>query len=358
MAQPNTGDSVPTPDPVIVKRLGYIKLLHGQAVEQSYLPAPFNFVSLLALHDVLEYFVILCIQHADPAIDLSQPLSANLRKVKAPDGGLLSCRDALERISVDRNKFKHQGNIPGFDQIENARHDAERFLTANCIRVFGAEYADISMLHIVPQQTVRERLQASRASADAGQIAEAMADVAIAFHELVDSWGSGKRVSNSSSKRASLVFNAEEARIGRRKRLDVYMKPRDGDTASAFSQMLVETRRAFEEMDQEVEALRHVMRLQVAGIDMARYVRFDMLTPEANVYFGGKVEAHHRSGQYHYTSENYDFCESFVIDSALRLVATDFAIWTPETFGDAARADEAMKANGGPLPDGWGVESP
>ena len=52
----------------------------------------------------------------------------------------------------------------------------------------------------------------------------------------------------------------------------VYLTPRDGDVARAFSQMLTETRRAFEQMDEELEAVRNAMRLQVAGIDMPRYV--------------------------------------------------------------------------------------
>jgi hypothetical protein len=70
-------------------------------------------------------------------------------------------------------------------------------------------------------------LEAGNPSAAVGEIADAMAEVAIAFHELIDSWGRGKRVSSSSFKRASLVFNEEEARIGHRNRLDVYINPRD-----------------------------------------------------------------------------------------------------------------------------------
>jgi hypothetical protein len=110
-----------------------------------------------------------------------------------------------------------------------------------------------------------------------------------------------------------------------RKILDVYIKPRDGDTARAFSQLLTETRRAFEETDKELEALRHAMRLQVAGVDMARYARFDMLAPGVSRQFGGRYEARPVVGEYQYTPENYAFCEGFVIDSALRLAAGDFA---------------------------------
>jgi hypothetical protein len=76
-----------------------------------------------------------------------------------------------------------------------------RCCSSNRIWFFGIEYADISMLHIVPQTTVRDRLQAARAEADGDRIAEAMAEVAIAFRELVDSWERGERFSHASLKR-------------------------------------------------------------------------------------------------------------------------------------------------------------
>lgn len=52
--------------------------------------------------------------------------------------------------------------------------------------------------------------------------------------------------------------------------------------------------------------LRRVLRVQVAGLDMARYTRFSMLTPDVGMEFGGKLCAVYRDGQYHYSTENYD----------------------------------------------------
>jgi hypothetical protein len=44
MSQP-TSQTIPVPSALTMKRLGYIRLLHGQAVEQSHQPAPLNFTS-------------------------------------------------------------------------------------------------------------------------------------------------------------------------------------------------------------------------------------------------------------------------------------------------------------------------
>ena len=347
MSQPS--EAIPSPNPVIMKRLGYIKLLHDQAIGQSYLPSPLNFASVLAMHDVLEYFIILAVQHVDPSIDLKQPLRENVKKLKAPDGKPLSCRDGLERITVDRNAFKHQGNIPGLEQIESARHDTQRFLDANCPRFFGVDYSDVSMLHIVPQTEVLDELKLGRAAVD--DLRKAMEHVAFAFFRLIDAWGRGKRLYMSRPGRSFALADSEDHR--RSPNMRVWLTPRDSNTKGAFEALTSTVKRQFEEVDKEIASLRQVIRIQMAGLDTARYIRFAMLAPAVSYDFEGELEAQHLGGQYHYTEENYAFCESFVIDSALRLAESDFSLWTPETFGDAARADEAMKENGGTIPEGW-----
>ncbi len=53
----------------------------------------------------------------------------------------------------------------------------------------------------------------------------------------------------------------------------------------------------------------------------------------------------------HYTPENYDLCEMFVVDSALRIGQGDFSLWMPQTYGNLDRTTAAMAANGGCLLD-------
>jgi len=351
MKQPE--EPMRTPDAAIMKRLGYVRLLFDQAVSQSYAPPPLGFSSVLAFHDVMEFFFVIAVDHAgaNQGINLRDAFVDNAKRLRSAEGGRMSCLDAVSRIGHDRNGFKHNGSIPGPDQIEGARRGATRFLEMNCPRFFGVDFDAISMLHIVPQEEVRARLTAARAAVDADDLRTAMAEVAIAFHRVLSDWGDGKRIGTGSSSETLYLSPYDDYRA--RRSISPWYQARDNDAKQAISALVSSVTSAFEETDKELATLRRVLRVQVAGLDMARYARFAMLTPDVDMQFGGELYAVHLDGQYHYSAENYDFCESFVVDSALRLGVTDFSMWTPETFGDAQRAQEAMEANGGKLPEGW-----
>jgi hypothetical protein len=92
------------------------------------------------------------------------------------------------------------------------------------------------------------------------------------------------------------------------------------------------------------------MRVQVSGVDMQRYLRFAMLVPRVSVSMGGHRSTAPTAGQFHYTPDNYTFCEMFVIDSALRLGEGYFDMSIPQTYGDWDRAQAAMDSNGGQRP--------
>jgi hypothetical protein len=105
---------------------------------------------------VCELFFILAVNHvgADQGIDLGHPFSTNLKKLRAPDGKLMSNRDAVANLADYRDALKPRGALPGPEQLEIARHDAARFLTTNCPRFFGMKFTEISLFHVVPQTGV------------------------------------------------------------------------------------------------------------------------------------------------------------------------------------------------------------
>jgi hypothetical protein len=225
MTQPSGAPLViPTPDATIMKRLGYIRLLFQQAVAQSRAPAPLNFSSVLAFHDVLEYFFIVAVAHlGNPlSLDLGKPFAVNVTKLRAPDGNQLTSLDVIRRIGIVRNGFKHQGAIPGPDQVEEARRDATTFLEGNCRRLFAVDFTEISMLHIVPQDGVRDRLKAGRGAADAGDLKAAMAEVALAFDQLLVGWGQRKYVPASSH--LTDAFSLEGNRYRPRRRIETFLR--------------------------------------------------------------------------------------------------------------------------------------
>ncbi|MFI2652533.1 hypothetical protein [Micromonospora fulviviridis] len=342
---------VPVPDATIMKRLGYIRLLHHQAVTQSHAPAPLNFSSVLALHDVLEYFFIVALAHLGNrhGLDLKSPFVENAKKFRAPDGGRLFGLDGVHRIGHDRNGFKHNGSVPGVDQVEQARRDAATFLEGNCPRLFGLEFTDISMLHIVPQEPVREHLQAGRTAADNGQLDDAMAEVAMAFDQLIADWGRGKYLPGSAFLTETFSLQAAWSRPNRR--VEAFPTPSDQGVRSAMSGLASSVKEALEGVDKELETIRNVLRIQISGVEMAQYARFAMIAPEISMSMNGDRRAAHSSGEFHYTRDNYDFCEMFVMESALRIGLRDFRYWMPQTYGDWDRAKAAMGANGGRLPE-------
>jgi len=335
-----------------MKRLGYIRLLYQQAVTQSHSPAPLNFSSVLSFHDVLEYFFIVAVDHlGNPqGLSLGEKFVTNIRKLRAPDGDPPSSIQVINRIGDVRNRFKHHGSIPGPEQVEDARRDATMFLEGNCRRLFGIEFSDISMVHIVPQDPVRNHLVAGRSAADADDLPAAMAEVALAFDRLISDWAHRKYVPGTAFQKEAFLLDASSYRPPRR-RIETFPGPSDEKIRQATSSLASSVKSAFAEVDKELETVRDLLRAQIAGIDMGGYVRFSMIAPRISVAHGGHRSALHGRGKLHYTSENYDLCEMFVVDSALRIGHRDFKLWMPETDGDWDQAREAMAANGGRLPD-------
>lgn len=345
----DTDTEISRPDESIMKRLGYIRVLHQQAIAQSFAPAPLNFSAVLALHDVMEYFFIVAVAHLGnkEGIDLKRPFSDNIGKLHAPDGKPLSGLDAVRRVSHERNGFKHNGSIPGPEQVEHARRDVNMFLEGNCQRIFGIEFSGISLLHIVPQDAVRGHLEAGSAAADEGDVKTGMGELALAFRKLMDGWSRDKYLPGTSFRTERFDLRAS---YPRRRRID-YMSSSDPKVRDGVGRLASAVQKEFEEIDKRMETIRHVQRLQIAGIDMAGYARFAMIAPDISESMNGHLEPIDTAGQFHYTAENYDFCEMFVVDAALRIGRHDFELWMPRTFGDYDRAKAAMEANGGRLPD-------
>ena len=81
-----------------------------------------------------------------------------------------------------------------------------------------------------------------------------------------------------------------------------------------------------EDVDKQLETMRRVLRIQITGVDMTSYIRFAMITPEIGISVNGHRYPVDKEGQLHYTPENYDLCEMFVVNSALQIGQNDFKL--------------------------------
>jgi hypothetical protein len=118
--------TTPSLEPQIMKRLAFIRLLYQQGVDQSSLPEPLTFTSVLAFHDAVELFLVLAGEHlgANPPEHLPfMKYWTELHPNKLAGGVELSGKVGMDRLNRIRNGFKHAGTMPGLAAIEQARAD-------------------------------------------------------------------------------------------------------------------------------------------------------------------------------------------------------------------------------------------
>lgn len=143
MTQPQPAD--------VVERLGYIRFLHQNGIDQARRPHPMSSAAILSFHDAVELFYVLALDHMAVQVDPKTPFEAYWRELAkvVPN---LSGRRGMERLNKVRVNLKHHGSIPGTQQVADARTDVDAFLAANTQAVFGMDYDTVTMADVVPQK--------------------------------------------------------------------------------------------------------------------------------------------------------------------------------------------------------------
>ena len=111
----------PTISPQTMSRLGFIRMLYQQGVNQSQAPEPLNAKCVLSLHDTTELFLVLAAEHL--RISLPKYMSFMdywklLDPAKQPAGVKLTSEQQMNRLNDLRNALKHHGTQPSFAAIQ------------------------------------------------------------------------------------------------------------------------------------------------------------------------------------------------------------------------------------------------
>ena len=73
MTQPQPAD--------VVERLGYIRFLHQNGIDQARRPHPMSSAAILSFHDAVELFYVLALDHMAVQVDLKTPFEAYWREL-------------------------------------------------------------------------------------------------------------------------------------------------------------------------------------------------------------------------------------------------------------------------------------
>jgi hypothetical protein len=325
-SDPDSLPAMDTPGPVpsdlhvsTMQRLAFIRYLYATAVEQSRQPGPVAALAVLTLHDAVELFLQLAAEHtnANPG---KRPEFGDyfgvINKELAPRA--LFQQGAMTRLNNARVALKHYGNLSSRLVVEQLRGDVTRFFEDNVPLIFGLDYHSISLVDLIACDAARESLKTASDHLNAGDTAEAMEPIAIAFAQLVDDYEAKVEARyNRSPVLFGGSFNIEAGfMLGRHRDLHATRQQND------FEDTVLKI----------VTKLQDAIKPLALGLDYRRFARFHLLSPTVLRMFDGSYQTIVMQGMrgsitWPPTEAACQFCFDFVVDSAIRL--QDFDIEGP-----------------------------
>ena len=289
-------------DPLIVRRLAFIRFLFSQGLEQAKRPQPLATTALLSLHDAVEMFLLLAAEHLGVNLTQNVNFEGYFDQISQAASVQLPGRPAMRRMNRSRVNLKHHGSIPSATDLDQFRGDVMTFLTDATQMVFAADFHSLDMLDLVTQQSALTLLRDAEAQAAQGDHTEALALLSEAFEDLLRDYANRKRGSGYPSPYVlSPGFTGN--RPGR---------SHDPQLAKQVEQ-IIET----------LEQMQRAIRVLAMGLDYRRYARFDLLVPDVVRSLDGGRRVWPTPGL-QVGDDEYQFCKKFVIETALHLAEVDF----------------------------------
>jgi hypothetical protein len=280
-------------DPVKVKRLALIKHIYTIGLSQTNYPEPLYATAILTFHDAVELFLQLTCEEYD-IHEKRINFEDYWAKIQAFNGVDLPHKATMARLNSSRVNFKHHGNVPSKLDIEGFRASVTYFFEESTKLVFGIEFSAISLVELVMNTNVRNKIYESTDFAKTQNLNEAQTQLAISFTMLIRDFENDNLASNGRS-----IFN-----FGREYRL--------GDDFSS---------RNMDILKENVSILRNIVEILALGIDTKKFAKFRSLTPIVNIYASGDYYTHPNPflPKFAITQADNQFCVDFVIESAIKL---------------------------------------
>lgn len=324
-----------TLDPLVVKRLAFIRFLHEQGVEQSHRPEPLAATALLSFHDAVESFLLLAAEHLSVNISNKITFDGYWGEIgaKLPAGVSLPARGAMRRLNNLRVNLKHHGSFPSGADLQQTRADVATFLLDASLLIFDVDFTSLDMIDLVTQSATAQKLRHADAAARSDDHIEALALLWEAFDELLRDYAARKRGhSRGPYDFGAKLWHGAPTTVRNALRLG----NRDSDTAALVSSV-IETGKNVDALTQTIRAMQEGMRVLAVGLDYRRYARFSMLVPKVDLMMDGSRHVSPFPGL-QVGEQEYAFCRNFVIESALHLASMDFdldlpALWRASVAG-------------------------
>lgn len=306
-----------------MKNLAFIRLLHRQGMEQSLLPEPLSFTSVLTFHDAVELFLIVTAEHLGAVVKDREPFIKRFFEGLHPSvfaGGVeLQGLYGIKRLNDLRNGFKHSAGVPGPNAIMDAKADAAHFFEENTPRVFSLAFDDIDLAEVVQHERTRAHLKSAAQLDSEGSRLEAMGTLAVAFEQLMADQAKDERAPRGRSAYSFGERMPSNPLSTDRVQATLY-QPDHASRRGAPVRGAETLAKEYTRTRDVTRALQEGMRLMALGMDFHQYQRFTQLTPAVGYTFANVNEPRFSvEPGYDPNQEEFDFCRQFVITVALRI---------------------------------------
>lgn len=183
----------------IMRRLTVARYLFQMGVEQSHRGEPVGALAISQLHDAVELFLQIGLEHNEAALNGSKDFLAFWSAFEAK-GIELSRYEQMKRFNRARVGLKHDGTLPALSEVESFVAIVGGFLEENVPKLFGLKFSDISLSGLIKNDLVRRSLLLAEEAIQKGDCTTALQEAAKAFRRTLSEYRYG-RLSEDSRQR-------------------------------------------------------------------------------------------------------------------------------------------------------------
>ena len=289
----------------LIRRLSLSRFIFQTGADALRRPGPYAFGLATSLfQDSVETLLRILAEAGRVNVGAHVSFNALIDEVGGSYSSVLEHKAALSRLNKARVNFKHHGISVSEEDAIHFRESTQAFLTEVTQNALDLDFQRASLVSVIGHRRTENWLLSAQEAVEAGCYREALEHAAIAFRIYLNA---------RSVHRARVTSH----RLWGPPPLDY--RTADQQLKRSLTQLTKWTVSHFEELHKSIDLLRH-------DIDLMAYWRFRGVTPDVELSLTDVHSIAWTSPADNPTQEDAEFCIDFVVDSALRIGASEMHV--------------------------------
>lgn len=283
-----------------MERLAFVKHLFEEGEESAEKPMPLANKSLLEFHDAVELFMLLLLERKGASVPTKlKEYPGTIEQIYDQN---MDYKSTVKTLDDSRGNLKHLDIKVSQSTIQSLSTELRAFFESNISKFLKVDFDEISLIHLVEFEEVRNRLEDVEDLKENRENIKALQKSKIAFQELIDEYqpDDQNRYSSFRSGRDVDPMNFDDG------------KGTLGSGKAPNARILKRTIGA-------VDSIQDAMQVLALNLDYRKYAKFESLTPIMHQIPGGDPNFQWMDDPNKLSDEDVEYCKDFIIESALKL---------------------------------------